>query len=116
MQTYHQCRGGLRVLRTSVMQRLHPIANRAPHGLFERLRGSTHTRRPGHANDSPTQRAKRVGKRALLLRRRRTFRSGGGCRLVHVALAIFDSVHWRVRGRVDCIGHLVRPGREKAKR
>jgi hypothetical protein len=39
------------------VQRLHPITNRAAHGLFERLRDRTHTRGPGHANDSPSQRA-----------------------------------------------------------
>jgi len=38
------------------MQRLHPIANRAARGLFERLCGRTLARRPGHANDSPNQR------------------------------------------------------------
>ena len=96
------------------MQRLHPIANRAAHGLFERLRGSTHARRPGHANDSPTQRTKRAGQRVLLLCERRTLGCGSGRRLVHVAFAVFDPVHWRVRGRADRIGHLVWPGCEKA--
>ena len=97
------------------MQRLHPIANRAAHGLFERLRDRTNARRPGHTNDSPTQRRKRACQRVLLLCERRTLGCGSGRRLVHVAFAVFDPVHRRVRRRADRIGHLVWPGREKAR-
>ena len=113
LHTPRRGRGRLRVLRTSVVQGLHPIANRAPHGLLERLRGGTCARRPGPANDSTAQRAKRAGQRVLLLCKRRTLRRRRGRRVVHVAFAIFDSVHRRVRGRADRVGHLAWPGREK---
>ena len=115
LQAQRRCRSRLRVLRTGTVQRVYPIANRAAHGLLERLRGSTPARRPGHANDSPTQRAKRAGQLVLLLRQRRTLRSGGGRRVVHVAFAVLDSVHRRVRGRVDHVRHLVWQGCETAK-
>ena len=114
-QAQRRRRGRLRVLRAGFVQRLHSIANRAPNGLFRRLRGSPHARRPSHAHDSPAQRAKRAGQRVLLLRQRRTLRSCSGRRLVHVAFAVFDTVHRCVRGCLDCIRHLVWPGCETAK-
>ena len=95
-QTQRRSRGRLRVLRTGVVQRLRPIANRAAHGLFERWRDRAHTRGRGHANDSPSQRAKRARQRVLLLRQRRTLRSSSSRRVVHVAFAVFDTVHRRV--------------------
>ena len=116
LQTQRRVRGRLRVLRTGIVQRLHPIANCAAHGLLERLLSSTHARRPGNANDSPTQRTECAGQRVLLLRERRTLRRGSGRRLVYVALAVLDSVHRRVRCRADRVGHLVWPGCETVRR
>ena len=113
-QTQRRSRGCLRVLRTDVVRLLHPIANCAPDGLLERLRGSTHAGRRGYANGSSTQRARRAGQCVLLLRQRRALRRSSGRRVVHVAFAVFDPVHRRVRGRVDCVGRLVWPGCETA--
>ena len=113
LQTQHRCCGRLRLLRTGVVQRLHRIVNRATHGLFERLRDRTWERRPNHTNDSPTRRAKRPSQRVLLLCERGTLGCGSSRRLVHVAFAIFDSIHWRVRNSADRLGDLAWPEWEK---
>lgn len=113
-QTWRRGRGHLRVLRTGTLRGLPPFVHRStPHGLFERLCRRPPTRRPSPATDSPAQCAKRAGQRVLLLRQWRTICRGVGSRLVHVAFAVFNSVHGRLRRRADGFWHLVRPGSQE---
>jgi len=105
-QTQHRGCGHLRLLRTGAVQGLHPIAHRAPHGLFKRMPGGADLRRPDRANNPATQRAKRSGQRVLLLRQRRTLRCRINRGLVYVALAVFDSIHRGLRVGIDRVGDL----------
>lgn len=109
-QTQNGRGGGLRLLRAGDVRRLRRFADRRPNRLLARLRWRTRARGPRAAIDSSEKRAEPEGERVLLLSLRGVVRRSRDCGVVHVALDLPHSLHWRLRRGIIRVGDLVHAG------
>lgn len=108
-------RGGLRLLRARAVSGLRSNSDRHAHRVFERLRQRTGPRRESRPTAARQKRPKREGERVLLLLDCRVVSGRIHRGVVHVAVAVSDLFHSRVRTRAVCGGILVPTRRAKAR-
>ncbi len=110
-----RCRGGLRVLWQGSLFGLHSKPHCRANGLLATLRNRAGARRQSHSTASGQERAKCAGQRVLLLSYCGAFWRCGGCRVVHIAVTVFDLLHGRLRGGANRSGILVWSGGKAAR-
>ena len=99
---HNRRRRGLSVLRAGALSRLPPIPNGDAHGLLLRMRSRLGEGRERGATAAGQKRAKRPGQFFQQLPLRRIIGRSGGCRMVHITVAIPDIFHGGMRACVFC--------------